>query len=326
MNNKLVLLYNRIIKYNPLGAFVYLYRQNKQLKKDLYIWKVGKWEPGHFYTPHILKDQIETDNSVKIFKELGGIILKEKEQIELLEVLFKYYSNLKLPETKMAGYRYYLQNGYFNNSDAIFLSLIMLHFRPKRIIEVGSGFSSALMLDINDRMGDDKANLIFVEPFPERLRQLISNQDNCILIEDYVQNTDPAIYSDLEANDILFVDSSHVSKHGSDVNHIVFNILPLLKPGVIIHFHDIFYPFDYPAEWLRQGRFWNEAYLLRAFLQFNNDFEILLFPSMLEMVHKEWFDSNMQLCLVKAEKRDDRDEYIDGIFGKSIYLRRKTIS
>jgi hypothetical protein len=91
----------------------------------------------------------------------------------------------------------------------------------------------------------------------------------------------------LEANDILFIDSSHVSKAGSDVNHLFFTVLPRLKPGVLVHVHDVFYPFEYPLGWLRQGRAWNELYLLRAFLQYNTAFEMLFFNSFLWKHHKE---------------------------------------
>ena len=89
------------------------------------------------------------------------------------------------------------------------------------------------------------------------------------------------MFAGLQSGDILFINTSHVSKIGSDVNFIFFEILPLLQPGVVVHFHDIFYPFGYPSEWFGKGMFWNEAYLLRAFLSFNPSFEILLFNSYL---------------------------------------------
>ena len=80
----------------------------------------------------------------------------------------------------------------------------------------------------------------------------------------------------LEANDILFIDSSHVLKVGSDVHHLFAEVLPALKPGVYTHFHDIFFPFEYPYAWIQEGRYWTEAYALRAFLQFNTTFEIVV--------------------------------------------------
>ncbi|MCZ8539210.1 hypothetical protein [Psychrobacillus psychrodurans] len=94
--------------------------------------------------------------------------------------------------------------------------------------------------------------------------------------------------------DILFIDSYHVSKIGSDVNYIIFEILPKLKPGVRIHFHDIFYPFEYPEKWIFEGRFWNRAYLLRAFLQYNQDFIIDLWNNYLILEHKEIFGDTFE--------------------------------
>ena len=97
----------------------------------------------------------------------------------------------------------------------------------------------------------------------------------------------------LEKNDILFIDSTHVSKAGSDVNYILFEILPTLKEGVIIHFHDVFYPFEYPQGWIEKGFAWNEDYLLRAFLMYNSNFELLFFNTYMEQFHKTWIAKNM---------------------------------
>jgi hypothetical protein len=112
----------------------------------------------------------------------------------------------------------------------------------------------------------------------------------------------------LERNDILFIDSSHVVKIGSDVNFLLGEVLPRLRPGVYVHVHDIFYPFEYPEAWIAEGRVWGEAYALKAFLTFNATFEIVLFNTYLERFHREIFEREMPLCL--------RNE------GGSIWLRR----
>ena len=93
------------------------------------------------------------------------------------------------------------------------------------------------------------------------------------------------LFRELHAGDVLFVDSTHVAKVGSDVNHIFFEILPILQPGVVVHFHDIMYPFEYEPKWIYTGVAWNEAYMLRAFLMFNPTFKILLFNSFLAHLH-----------------------------------------
>jgi hypothetical protein len=157
----------------------------------------------------------------------------------------------------------------------------MRTLNPKRIIEVGSGMSSAVMMDVNDQFFENKIELTFIEPYPDLLREVLRAEDqaqNTILV-DKVQNVPMTEFEALEENDILFIDSSHVSKMGSDVNFLFFHVLPKLKKGVFVHVHDINVHFEYPWEWIKEGRTWNEAYLLRSFLMFNNSFSIQYFNS-----------------------------------------------
>ena len=127
----------------------------------------------------------------------------------------------------------------------------------------------------------------------------------------------------LEENDILFIDTSHVSKFESDVNYIFFQVLPRLKKGVIIHFHDIFYPFDYPIEWLEQGRAWNESYMLRSFLMYNPQFRILLFPSLLEQQYSEYMLKNFPMCMkTHATIEIEGIKRYLSILGQSIYIQK----
>jgi hypothetical protein len=179
---------------------------------------------------------------------------------------------------------------------------MMRMYKPERIIEVGSGFSSAVMLDTNQLFFNNSLELTFIEPYPQdRLYGLLraGDKNQVKIYEKGLQQTDPAIFGELNVNDILFIDSTHVSKTGSDVNHAFFNVLPLLKKGVLIHFHDIFYPFEYPEAWVMgsSGFGWNEAYTLRTFLMNNSDYEIVLFNTFMEYFHEDWFRQHMPLCL-----------------------------
>lgn len=169
------------------------------------------------------------------------------------------------------------------------LYAILRHFRPRRVIEAGSGFSSALMLDTDERFLESGTRFLFIEPNAARLRTLLKPEDasRVEVIERGVQELPISALADLAPNDILFIDSSHVSKVGSDVNYLMFEVLPRLQPGVIVHFHDIYWPFEYPAEWILEGRSWNEGYLLHAFLQYNEAFDILLFNNYLGHRHRE---------------------------------------
>ena len=112
-----------------------------------------------------------------------------------------------------------------------------------------------------------------------------------------VQDVPLETFQDLGENDILFIDSSHVAKVGSDLTHLIFRVLPCLAPGVLVHFHDIFWPFEYPREWLIEGRAWNESYFLRAFLAYNNTFEMLYFNSYMAERHQTDVAEHLPLCL-----------------------------
>lgn len=112
------------------------------------------------------------------------------------------------------------------------------------------------------------------------------------MIRRRVETLEPDLFNDLAANDILFIDTSHVIRHGGDVKHIYLNVIPALKPGVLVHAHDIFLPCDYLPEWLRDEKlFWTEQYLLQAFLAFNSDFEVMLAASYLSRHHRKEFEA-----------------------------------
>ena len=123
--------------------------------------------------------------------------------------------------------------------------------------------------------------MTFIEPDPDRLYSLLSPDDRSIatVLVHRVQEVSLSVFDQLEAQDLVFIDSSHVAKIGSDVTFILLRILPRLKRGVLVHFHDIFYPFSYPLSWIREGRAWNESLFLRAFLVGNSQFQLVAFNS-----------------------------------------------
>lgn len=236
---------------------------------------------GHYYSA--LPDIADVrSRAATLFREdidlAPSIDLKPEKQLRLLTELAGYYRDFQWPDQPSHDFRFYQDQGYFGPGDAVILHAMLRRFKPKQIIEGGSGFTSALMLDTNERFFDNQIQFTFIEPFPERLRSLMRAEDlqRCDLVQDRLQNFPLARFQQLEANDILFVDSSHVAKAGSDVNFLLFEVLPSLKSGVIIHFHDVLWPFEYPLYWIQSGKAWNEAYLLRAFLQYNSQFEVLL--------------------------------------------------
>nr|WP_321233413.1 class I SAM-dependent methyltransferase [uncultured Psychroserpens sp.] len=256
-----------------------------------------QFPPGHFYSPIVSKDEIKS-NEDDIWKsvspeDVAGIDFHTIRQKELLTTLSNYYTELPFQKHENNELRYYFENKFYSYTDGIILYSMLRHLKPERVIEIGSGFSSALMLDVNEHFFDNKISLTFVEPFPKRLNSLLTDFDKeqTNIVESFVQKVDLNLFKTLEKDDILFIDSSHVVKTGSDLHHILFNILPILNSGVYIHFHDVFYPFEYPKEWVFNGFNWNEDYFLRAFLMYNDDFEIVLFSDYLHKFHKTIFKS-----------------------------------
>ena len=258
--------------------------------------------PGHFYSPLPDFDEIRQEEP-RIFgpvsREVAGVDLRETEQLSLLGELAKFYPDIPFRSGPTPGLRYHYENQSYEYSDGIMLHCMLRHLKPKRLIEIGSGYSSCVTLDTNDLFLDGSLETTFIEPYPDLLMSLISDADRSrvTIIPKRLQEVDLAVFSRLGAGDILFIDSTHVSKIDSDVNRLFFEILPALAPGVVIHVHDIFYPFEYPKEWIRFGRAWNEMYVLRAFLQFNSSFRILLMNTQIAQFYRPFLQANMPLCL-----------------------------
>ena len=279
-----------------LKKLLYSLPHVKTMKRQLDLMHVP---PGHFYSP-INHPDIILENAGKIWADKTNVILEidlnESEQYAFLEEIKKYYPEFPFKQKPVSGFNYYCDNGYYGASDSVFLYSMLRHFRPKKVIEIGSGFSSLLMVEVNKHFLKSETQFHFIEPNPERLLKLL--QENDCLLKEKVQHVDVKLFESLDEGDILFVDSSHVSKTGSDLNHIIFEILPRLKKGVLIHFHDIFYPFEYPKNWVVDKYIsWNEAYILRAFLMYNKHFKIIAYNTFLQDFHESWFEENMPFCL-----------------------------
>jgi hypothetical protein len=262
----------------------------------------GGFPPGHFYSPYPSIEEIRADAD-RIWAaraNLPGIDLRESEQLALLGELSRFYHEMPFPETEHPEFRYHFENGFFSYADGTVLYSMIRHLEPRRIIEAGSGFSSALILDTNERFFGGAIDCTFIDPHPEQLRALARPEDfsGANLIQERFQSVSPDFFETLAAGDILFVDSTHVSKTGSDVNHLFFEVLPRLATGVHVHLHDIFYPFEYPRGWVEElRRAWSEVYVLRAFLEYNDAFAIRLFNHYLAEFHRDRVEQTLPSML-----------------------------
>jgi hypothetical protein len=291
--------------------------QHQLALQELALWKdrAGAFEPGHFYSTvpdQIAFDRLESQFSSPLPQTLQDIDLRPQEQLFWLERFKAFTGEYPFRDEETPPYRFYNANSYFAYADAVTLYCMLRELRPKRLIEVGSGFSSALILDTNEYFCDRSIQCTFIEPYTERLESLLRPEDRsaCKILQTGVQDVDIEEFKALESGDILFIDSSHVSKLKSDVNHLFFEVLPALASGVYIHFHDILYPFEYPPSWIKLGFFWNEPYMLRSFLMNNNAYDIEFYISYL-------------LEFYKPQLLDVSSEYDKGNGGGSIWLRKR---
>ena len=229
-------------------------RDQVRMERDQWRAACGCAPPGHFYSPiPAMEDVLRYQGRIfdRSLPEIPGVDLNVAGQLRLLGELSAYYAEVPFPRQPTEGIRYYFENDFYSYGDAIFLYGMIRHAQPRRIIEIGSGFSSAVMLDTNERFFGNRIRLTFVEPEPGRLCSLLKEGDRVTteILTMPVQDVELARFRRLEAGDILFVDSSHVVKVGSDVSCILFDIIPHLSPGVLVHFHDMFYPYEYPHAW-----------------------------------------------------------------------------
>ncbi len=206
---------------------------------------------------------------------LAGLDVDADRQLDWLRrELAPFLGELAAPLDPPAGGGFFLRNGYYGGIDALLLHAVVRHLRPRRIVEVGSGHSTWVMSAACGRnaVAGAPGTLECIDPqpriaLPAALAELTRRSAAEVPL---------ARFTSLAAGDILFIDSSHTAKRGSEVNFLVLEVLPRLLPGVWVHFHDIFLPYDYPREWFRRGTYPAEQYLVHAFLVDNPGFQVRL--------------------------------------------------
>jgi predicted O-methyltransferase YrrM len=239
--------------------------------------------PGHFQSPLPgVEDSARASAWAKAVDDLTGVDLGEEAQLQLFTAIGASLADLPRNGRYFDG----SPNRMYPFADAAVYSALIKAVNPARIVEVGSGYSSAVALDTADRW-QLPIQFTFIEPYPERLLGLLSNADRerVQLRREIVQDCPLDVFAELASGDILFIDSSHVAKAGSDVIWLLTRVLPGLRAGVRVHVHDIFWPFEYPETWLDERRGWNESYFLHAFLINNSAFRIILFNDWIWQMH-----------------------------------------
>jgi hypothetical protein len=261
----------------------------------------------HYYEPLFDTSDLRRDD---FKRELPGIDLNVDAQLRLLAQFTDTVPLKDIPLANSDGGGFFLNNGNFESGDCEIWFHVIRHFRPARIIEIGSGHSTRMaQLAINRMMAEDgtyRCEHICIEPYEMPWLEKLGVR----VLRQKLEDVDPSLIQTLTANDILFIDSSHIIRPQGEVLQEFLQILPRLASGVIVHVHDIFTPRDYPMAWLEHPRFWNEQYLLEAFLTHNDRWEVLLAVNMLKHDH---YDALKAACPHLAPDREPG----------SFYLRRK---
>jgi hypothetical protein len=240
-----------------------------------------RWLPhplGHFYSPVCDVEALDAERA-RLWPAdttCPGIDFEPVAQSQLLREVFPaLLAGFDYPAHEHDGeHRYWSQNSQFGAADARALFALLRHWRPRRLIEVGAGYSTLLAADVSRRFLGGTLRITAIEPYP---RAFLHDLDGLQTLRvEHVQDTPASVFAELERGDVLFIDSSHVLKTGSDLVHLLTRVLPALASGVRVHVHDVFLPDDYPPHWvIDENRSWNEQYALQALLAGNQRYRVL---------------------------------------------------
>ena len=247
---------------------------------------------SNYYEPQFNFDNLKNELSDE--RKLNGVKFNIQSQFELLK---KFNFNQEIHNLDLKNgtknFKFFINNKFFEAGDAEIYYQMIRYFKPKKIIEVGSGHSSLIAKEAilnNKKLDGTETELFCIEPFENRWLE----KNDIKVIRQKLEDVDERIITNLSKNDILFIDSSHIIRPQGDVLKLFLEILPKLNSGVIIHIHDIFSPRDYPEKWLKsENRFYNEQYILEALLTDTNRYEIIC---ALNLLKNNYFENLKEVC------------------------------
>ena len=297
----------------PSALVMKIYRRlgsKRLIRSTNLLKKIGVFPiRDHYYEP--LFNDKHLSASLREPRNLPGINFNELEQIELLKQLTYQNEFLDFVESefkKLEPSSFKLDNGSFESGDAEFLFNFIRHIKPRKVIEIGCGTSTKIIqkaIGKNDIAENRVTSHVCVEPYEQ---PWLEKFPKIKLIRDKVENLDVKIFQDLEAGDLLFIDSSHMIRPQGDVVHEYLSIIPSLKKGVFVHIHDIFTPHDYLDEWVKSDvLFWNEQYLLEALLTGNSALKVV---ASLNMLKHRYYDELKNVCPFLTESREPGSFYL----------------
>jgi hypothetical protein len=259
------------------------------------------------------------DDLWKLDSDLVGVDMRGAAQVALLTEAFERWGPEfnALPLGRQGPGRFSVDNRCFESVDAEVYWTLIRAGRPRTVIELGSGWQTLLAdqaLAANEAEGHP-GRLLAIGPHPgDLVRDLARRSERVEVLTTAVRDAPVQPLEQLGERDILFIDSSHVAKIGSDVTYELLEVLPRVRPGVLVHVHDVFLPQEYPKDWVLgpTRRFWNEQYLLQAFLAFNQTFEVVWASAWMHVNHPDLLEK-----MVASYDRDTRRP-------SSLWIRRVT--
>ena len=264
----------------PAKAFIRQLAASRHVKDSKFV--RTKNPPGHFFSPVVDPDLVGEYvrmSRAAATQEIPGIDFPLAEMEAFWERSHEFIAATPFTRDRTPDNRYFYGGGPYHVGDAMTLRAMINDLRPKRVIEMGSGYSTACMLDAAEHAGLKDFKVVCIEPFPDRLHSVLRPDDignGVTLLKTTTQSVPLSVFRDLEPNDILFIDSTHVLKTGSDVHYQLFFILPLLPPGVVVHVHDCRFPLEYSDKQIFEKNYsWNEVYAIRALLMFSNRYRVI---------------------------------------------------
>lgn len=316
MRKKIAIFFSPIIDvlFAPISflssAFLLFIRktgiEHFPISKSIFSWVGILPIHDHYYQP-LINPKKHLIKSLRDDRHLPGIDFNVTEQLQILST-FHYNEELsKIPiEAKLNKHSYFYNNFSFMSGDAEYLYNMIRYYKPKRIIEIGSGYSTLMSVEAirQNKKEENNYECVFtcIEPYEVDWLEVIPEVK---MVRNKVENINLDFFNSLQDNDILFIDSSHIIRPQGDVLYEYLQILPSLNSGVIIHVHDIFTPKDYLNEWIFKYSFlWNEQYLLEAFLTLNKNFKIIGALNYLLHHHTEQLTS---VCPVLAKQLPNRE-------------------
>ncbi|HEY9637580.1 MAG TPA: class I SAM-dependent methyltransferase [Coleofasciculaceae cyanobacterium] len=273
LTNKLLLAFLNKAPFPLINKFLWLLYRNPTLG-DKWGYSIRKF---HYYEPLPNFAELTQED---IFKRRYSKAVEWNldAQLEWVKRLTTYSSEIQqINNNENSNFKFDFFNNFYLEVDAAVYYALIREIKPTKIIEIGCGYSTqiaGLAIAMNQQEGK-VGKILCIEPYPEP--QLTEANLEIQLITEKVETIELKVFEQLEPGDILFIDSTHTVKFGSDVCREILEILPTIASGVWVHFHDIFFPYDYPPKWLiEERRAWNEQYMLEAFLAYNHRFEVVL--------------------------------------------------